>query len=180
MSLWRHPERRQLQPLRFNSLGKSEENLCRFAAADAVGEARLWYLIYPGAEGSRTEWLARGAHCTFKLDASKFVSYHNYASSLPLLSDVDRNDQATTYESIALTLAEKVQLDIQDFKTCLHADETLARLKMVRDLVTEQDISTRPAFFINQRQVMVADPTDITSTFSLILSERDRLSPYLP
>lgn len=41
MSLWRHPERRQLQPLRFNSLGKSEENLCRFAAADAVGEAQL-------------------------------------------------------------------------------------------------------------------------------------------
>ena len=39
MSLWRHPERRQLQPLRFNSLGKSEENLCRFVAADAVGEA---------------------------------------------------------------------------------------------------------------------------------------------
>jgi hypothetical protein len=145
-----------------------------------LSRMRLWYLIYPGAEGSRTEWLARGAHCTFKLDASKFVSYHNYASSLPLLSDVDRNDQATTYESIALTLAEKVQLDIQDFKTCLHADETLARLKMVRDLVTEQGISTRPAFFINQRQVMVADPTDITSTFSLILSERDRLSPYLP
>jgi len=41
MSLWRHPERRQLQPLRFNSLGKSEENLCRFAAADAVGEAGI-------------------------------------------------------------------------------------------------------------------------------------------
>jgi len=42
MSLWRHPERRQLQPLRFNSLGKSEENLCRFAAADAVGEAQVF------------------------------------------------------------------------------------------------------------------------------------------
>jgi hypothetical protein len=27
--------------LRFNSLGKSEENLCRFAAADAVGEAEF-------------------------------------------------------------------------------------------------------------------------------------------
>jgi len=98
MSLLRHPERRQLQPLRFNSLGKSEENLCRFAAADAVGEAgvsiRWGTLAYETVAGSivggTTSELTEG---TFESGASTAAMGRLFNSHFARKSRLLRNRQ---------------------------------------------------------------------------------------
>lgn len=132
---------------------------CAKAARETISQLRDRYvgegkisLVYLHAAflGDESTWAAQAAECA--ADQGQFWEYHDL-----LFSDRSGEQGGFTKEKL-IALAGQLPLDLSRFASCLHNDETLARVQ--QDVVAAQAAGVRgtPTFFINGKPLIGAQP----------------------
>jgi protein-disulfide isomerase len=130
-------------------------------------------VLSPGAEGSSSDYLVRGAFCARQQgNAEKFASYDNLAYFTPVKYDnMGKVQESGAASAVALETAKRAGLDAAEFEKCLNSQEAISFGAQNRDYLAKVKTEQMPAFFLNEKRMALPSQLNVDEILTEVIKE---------